>query len=300
MDIHQMQYVLAVAEYRNFTLAAESCYISQSSLSQQISNLEKELGIRLFNRTTRTIQITEAGEAFVRMAADILRDIDMLRQTMSSYSGLLRGTINIGSITSLEKIRFSELVADFYSKYPNLTLNICHGMSHSLLEKLERRDIDVAFLTQPPNCNYPNVRFTPMGEDEYVLLVSEHHHLAQRDVVELSELKNERFILHHPDQAISSLCLQACSEAGFTPNAICRIEASTVALNLVRTGLGVAFLPGEELDYFKMKGTKRLRLANPIKKKIVMATLAKDKQSHLTSAFVQFVESRMQPDGQQG
>ena len=58
MDIHQMQYVLAVAEYRNFTLAAESCYISQSSLSQQISNLEKELGIRLFNRTTRTIQIT--------------------------------------------------------------------------------------------------------------------------------------------------------------------------------------------------------------------------------------------------
>lgn len=293
MDIHQMQYVLAVAEYRNFTLAAENCYISQSSLSQQISNLEKELGIRLFNRTTRTIQITEAGETFVEMAADILRNIDLLGQTMSTYSGFLRGTINIGSIASLEKIHFSELVADFYSDYPNLTLNIYQGKSRSLLEALEKRSIDVAFLAQPPNSNYPNIKFTLMGEDEYVLLVSEDHPLANRDVVDLSELKNDRFMLHHPDQSISSLCLQACNEAGFTPNAICRIESSAIALSLVRTGLGIAFIPGEELDYFKLRGIKQLRLVKPIKKRIVMATWAKGKQSHLVAAFVQFVERRI-------
>lgn len=291
LDIHQMQYVVAVAEYRNFTLAAESCYISQSSLSQQISNLETELGVRLFNRSTRAIQITEAGEAFVKMAVEILRDIDLLGQTVSSYAGFLRGTINIGAITALEKIRFSELVADFYSSYPKLTLNIYQGKSRSLLEALEKRSIDVAFLTQPPEYHHPNIRFTLLGEDEYVVVVSENHPLANRETVDLAELKDDRFILHHPDQAVSSLCLQACREAGFTPNAICRIESSSIALSLVRTGLGVAFIPGEELEYFQLKGAKKLRLLRPIKKRIVMATRADGKQSHLVSAFVQFVEN---------
>ena len=119
MDLQQMEYVLAVAKYRNFTLAAESCFISQSSLSLQISKLEKELGVRLFDRTTRSIRITQAGQAFVQQAAEILQGSDRLRQTMSDYSGLLRGTINIGAITALEKIGFSDLIADFYARYPS-------------------------------------------------------------------------------------------------------------------------------------------------------------------------------------
>ena len=127
MDISQMEYVLAVAKYRNFSQAAESCYISQSSLSQHIAGLEKELGIRLFSRTTRTIQITEAGEAFVKMASDILRDTQRLKETMFSYSDCQRGTLNIGSITALETIHFNRLISDFYSIYPQLTLNIYTG-----------------------------------------------------------------------------------------------------------------------------------------------------------------------------
>lgn len=293
MDIHQMQYVLAVAKYRNFTLAAESCYISQSSLSQQVSNLEKELGIRLFNRTTRTIQITEAGEAFVQMAADILRNIDLLAQTMSTYSGFLRGTISIGSITALEKINFSNLIADFYSHYPNLTLNIFQGKSLSLLESIDKRTIDVAFLTQPPSCDYPNIKFELMGVDEYVLLVPDSHPLASRDVVDLAELKDERFIFHNPEQAASSLCLQACAEAGFTPNVVCHFDASSIALSLIRSGIGIGFLPSEELEYFHVKGIRQLKLTKPIEKRIVMATSSKGKPSHLVSTFVQFVENRI-------
>lgn len=297
MDIHQMQYVLAVAEYRNFTLAAESCYISQSSLSQQISNLEKELGIRLFNRTTRAIQITEAGEAFVRMASDILRDIDLLGQTMSTYSGCLRGTINIGAITALERINFSDLIADFYSRYPNLTLNIYQGKSISLLESLEKRAIDVAFVALPSSREYPHIKFELMGTDEYALLVSENHPLASRETVDLAELKDDRFIMHHPDQTISSLCLQACSEAGFTPHVTCRIGASTIALSLIRAGLGVGFLPSEELEYYHLRGIRRLNLSKSYEKKIVMATLAKGTPSQLVSLFIQFVESRLRSQG---
>ena len=290
MDIYQMKYVLALAKHRNFTVAAESCYISQSSLSQQISKLEKELSVKLFDRTTRTIRITEAGAAFVEMAESILRDVDRLEQTMSTYSGFLRGTINIGAITALEKIRFSELVTDFYSSYPNLTLNIYQGKSLTLLESLEKRSIDIAFVTQPQEHNYPQIDFRLIGKDQYSLIISDKHPLADRELIDLGELRDEYFILQHPDQSVSGLCMQACADAGFTPKVISRIESVSIAMNLARTGLGIVFLPAEIPEQYPMNGLRRIRLKKPIEKRIVMATRAKEKPTHLVSAFLEFAE----------
>lgn len=292
MDIFQMKYVLALAKHLNFTLAAESCYISQSSLSQQLSKLEKELGVRLFDRTTRTIRITEAGQAFVDMASKILRDVDSLEQTMATYAGFLRGTINIGAITALEKIGFSELVTEFYSRYPNLTLNIYQGKSLSLLDSLEKRNIDIAFVTQPREHSFSQIDFRLIGKDEYSLIVSDKHPLADRDTVELAQLKDEDFILQHPDQSVSGLCMQACAEAGFTPRVISRIETVSIAMNLARQGLGIVFLPAEIPEQYPMNGLRRLRLRKPIEKRIVMATRARETPSHLVSAFIDFVQSR--------
>lgn len=292
MDIYQMKYVLALAKHRNFTQAAESCYISQSSLSQQISKLEKELGVRLFDRTTRAIRITEAGQTFVEMATGILHDVDTLEQTMATYAGFLRGTINIGAITALERIGFSQLVTDFYSRYPNLTLNIYQGKSLSLLESLEKRNIDIAFVTQPREHNYPYMDFRVVGRDEYSLIVSDKHPLAGREEVDLAELKDEDFILQHPDQSVSGLCMQACAEAGFTPRVISRIETVSIAMNLARQGLGVVFLPSEVPEQYPMNGLCRIRLKKPIEKRIVMVTRAKETPSHLVSAFIDFIHSK--------
>lgn len=293
MDLQQMEYVLAVAKYRNFTLAAESCFISQSSLSLQISKLEKELGVRLFDRTTRSIRITQAGHAFVQQATEILQSSDRLQQTMSDYSGLLRGTINIGAITALEKIGFSDLIADFYARYPGLTLNITHEKSVTLLEALEHREIDLAFLAQPPSGSFPNIHFEHMGTDEYVLLVPDDHPLANRETVDLSLLKDERFILHHPDQTAGSVFINACKDSGFTPNVACRIDASSLALSLIRTGIGIGILPQEELDYFHIGGLRRLRLSRPLEKRIVMATLNTTPLSQPVDTFIRFAHDRM-------
>ncbi len=290
MDISQMEYVLAVAKYRNFSQAAENCYISQSSLSQHIAGLEKELGIRLFSRTTRTIQITEAGEAFVKMASDILRDTQRLKETMFSYSDCQRGTINIGSITALETIHFNRLISDFYSIYPQLTLNIYTGKSISLLESLEKREIDVAFVAQPANYSFPNISFKPMGIDEYVILMSHSHPLAAKDAVDFSELKNERFIVHGPNQALQGYFLQACKEANFVPNVIGCVESTPIMISLIRTGLGICVSPAEETDYFSMQGIAAVRLSKPIYKRIMMATLNRGEPSHLVSLFLKFVE----------
>ena len=212
---------------------------------------------------------------------------------MSTYAGFLRGTINIGAITALEKIGFSELVTEFYARYPHLTLNIYQGKSLSLLESLEKRNIDIAFVTQPREHNYSHIDFCPIGKDEYTLILSDRHKLANRDVVDLWELKDEDFIFQHPDQSVSGLCIQACNEAGFTPRIISRIESVSIAMNLARQGLGVVFLPAEVPEQYPMNGLKQVRLKQPIEKRIVMATRAGEKPTHLVSAFVAFIRSRM-------
>lgn len=294
MNLLQLKYVLAVEKYRNFSVAADSCYLSQSSLSQQITNLEKELGVRLFKRTTRTILVTEAGKEFISQAKAILHNVDILEQTMHSYSGLLRGTINVGAISSLEKIKFSSLITSFYEENPNLTVNISRGNSLVLLDQLEKQNIDIAFLTRPATGTYPKIQFEKIGEDEYLLAVPETHPLAQRDVVNLAELRDENFIIHEPSQAVSGLCIQACQTAGFEPNIVCRIDAAMVSMNLVRSGMGLAFFSSEEIDFYHTYGLKALRLATPIRKEIVMATSSKHPPSRLTSVFIEFVRNHIE------
>ena len=101
MELFVMRYVLAVAEHKNFSLAAHACHIGQPALSQQISKLEKKLGVTLFSRSSRGATLTEAGEEFVRRASEILQRTEALLSEMSLYAGLCRGTLNVGVITSL-------------------------------------------------------------------------------------------------------------------------------------------------------------------------------------------------------
>ncbi len=291
MDVHQLRFAVAVARYLNFSMAADSCYISQSSLSQQIANLEKELGTRLFNRSTRQVTVTEAGEAFLAEARDILQRMDSLEHTMSLYSDLLVGTLNIAAITSLECINFSGLAADFYSQYPSLTLNIASGESLTILNELEKGNISVAFAALPPLRQYPQLNFTRLGTDEYDLVVSKNHPLARRKIIRLEELANERFIMHQDGQAAFVICMDALGKAGVRPRIVCRISSTSVALSLVRAGIGICLLPSDDLSHHLMTGVSALKIKTPIIKQVVMATSKNAKSSRLVSTFCDFTEN---------
>ena len=118
--------------------------------------------------------------------------------------------------------------------------------------------------------------------------------MAQRNIVDLAELKDENFIIHEPSQAVSGLCIQACQSAGFEPKIVCRIEAAMVSMNLVRSGMGLAFFSSEEIDFYHAYGLKALRLETPIRKEIVMATSRNQPPSCLTSTFIEFVKKHIE------
>ena len=215
MDLYTMRYVLAVAEHENFSLAAQACHVGQPALSQQISKLEKELGVALFYRNSRGATLTEAGREFVHRAREIIQRSEALESEMSFYAGLRRGTLNLGIITSLQCIDFGGLLSAFCGSYPDISVNIVQGGTHNLVQQLVERKIDAAFLNRPTSGLPGSVEFIKLGEDTYHLAVPDNHPLAKRDRVSLAELKDEHFIFHQTGQVASELCLRACREAGF-------------------------------------------------------------------------------------
>ena len=217
MELYTMQYVLALAEYKKFSLAAQACYIGQPALSQQIAKLEKELGVALFVRNAHTVVLTEAGKEFVLRAKQILQNVGALEAEMNQFAGLRKGRLNIGVITSLQCIDFGGMLSSFFVNYPKIDANIIQSGTHDLLNKLGERTLDVAFLNHPVSNLPTSVEFYKLGEDHYSLAVPKSHPLAKRSCVRLAELKDERFIFHQTGQVAFQLCLRACRDAGFEP-----------------------------------------------------------------------------------
>lgn len=289
MELFNIRYVLAVAEHESFSLAAQSCHVSQSALSQQISRLEKELGVLLFARSSRGASLTEAGRVFVHRAQEIVQRSDALQAEMSLYAGLRRGTLNLGIITSLQCIDFGGLLSAFCGSYPEISVNIVQEGTYRLLEWLLERKIDAAFLNRPTVGIPAGLEFVKLGEDVYSLAVSTLHPLADREQVSLKELSGEHFIFHQGGQVAAELCLAACQKAGFQPNIVCRSANPTTSLYMVRGGLGVALLPSEEFSVRPLSGVVELKVKERIVKEVGVVW-RKDLASPLVDTAVQFAK----------
>lgn len=293
MDLYTMNYVLAVADSGNFSLAAQTCHVGQPALSQQIGKLEKELGIPLFYRNSRGAVPTEAGKEFVLRAREILQKTEALKAEMSVFAGLHKGSLTLGIITSLQCIDFGDMLSSFCYNYPDISINIIQDGTHRLIELLLERKIDLAFFNQTLSEFPTSLNFTKLGEDYYSLAVPRLHPLAGRKSVSLKELKNERFIFHQSGQVASELCLNACREAGFEPDIVCRSSSPTTSLYMVQGGLGVAFLPSEEFLSHSLGDIRELKLEEKIVKEVGIAW-RKDASSPLLDAAISFSKGWVQ------
>lgn len=274
MEIHQLQYVLAVAKHKHFTHAADDFNVGQSTLSQQIAKLETEIGVKLFDRTSRTVLPTMAGIEFVEHAREILAKIETMQQCMDAHAGLLKGTLSIGTITSPTNIDFGRMIATFHKQYPGLSLNIIQEGSFKLIEMLRAGEINIALVTLPP-LQYDDLDFQHLAKDEYVLVTPDKHRFAKRKILDLAEARDENFIFHKKTQSMYAICMQACLNAGFDPKIFCYSSAASISFELIRAGLGIGFFPTEEIKTLRISGLSSLKLREPLFKHVVMATIKK-------------------------
>lgn len=263
MTIEQLQYFMAIVKYKNFSTAAEECYISQSSLSKQIKALEQELGVvELFDRNTKKLDITYAGKEFYISAEKILMEYHKMMNTMKKYTEGHTEVLNIGTIPVMNHYGLTDIFFQFQEYYSNIRLHIVEANSVPIIEEFTKGKIDIAFLRD----NYlPVGDYTiyPLVDDELVLVTNYSHWLAKFDEIDLKEAENEKFLFLGNNTGMYESCRKACVKAGFVPREqVLDVRSSTIK-NLVANGQGVSLMMYQSIKYMNDSRIKIIRLREP-------------------------------------
>ena len=189
-----MRYAIAVAEDRSFTRAAERCFVVQSALSHQIKALEHDIGVQLFFRTSRRVEVTQAGEAFVAAARASLELAERAIVDAAAASGEVRGSLTVGIIPTVTTVDVAQVVARFHDLYPGVALTVRSLGSDASMQLIHDGRLDVAFLGLPSATEPAGVAARPLGHGRLVAVVPASHALGERKSVVLADLAPEPFI----------------------------------------------------------------------------------------------------------
>ncbi|NJR69681.1 MAG: LysR family transcriptional regulator [Synechococcales cyanobacterium CRU_2_2] len=196
MELRHLRYFTKVAELLSFVRAAEALGIAQPPLSMQIKQLEAELNVQLFDRRTRSIQLTIAGQTFLQEARAILLHVDQATRATQKVDQGYVGRLTLGIHNSFANTHLPGLVAQFHRQFPDVQLEFREVTVAQELELLQNHQIDVVFhRSATVYQNEKNFNYLPLIEEDFVLVLHEHHPLAVRATVPLAALKDEFLIL---------------------------------------------------------------------------------------------------------
>lgn len=242
MEFRQLEYFVAVAEERHFTRAAKRMQVAQSGLSASIRSLERELHAALFVRSTRQVELTPAGQAFLVEARRALSATEAARDAVAAVQGLLRGSLAIGSLQCLHAVDLPAVLAGFLSTHPGVEARLRQGGSEELIEQVRAGRMDIAFVCRPTR-RPEGVIVEPLADEPLVLSCSPVHPLADHDEVKLTDLHDERFVDFPPDWGTRDLADRALARAGVDRRVALEVTDVHTLLDLVAHGLGVALVP---------------------------------------------------------
>ena len=240
MELRQIGYFVEVARLSHFTRAAERLRVAQPSLSQQVRSLEAELGERLFERTSRRVRLTAAGEAFLARAERILAEVEGAKEELEQFSGpSLRGRVRVGALPSVVGTRLPALLASFGALHPGVAVSSREGSTKEMLGLLRARDVDLALAHSAGRGAPPGMIVEELFSEDLVLMLSPDHALATRESVGLGELREEDFVAFE-EGGLRLRLEEACLAEGFSPRV--RYESRSLRA-FAAEGLGVAVVP---------------------------------------------------------
>ncbi|MFD0899773.1 LysR family transcriptional regulator [Actinomadura sediminis] len=243
MELQQMRYVVAVAETSSFTRAAERCLVVQSALSHQVARLERELGARLFERTSRRVRLTPAGEAFLPAARQCLEAADRAAAEVAAAVGEIRGRLAVGLIPTVAAVDVPRALRDFRGRYPHVRVSLRVGASEELADRVRDGALDIAFLGLPTTARPRGVAARALARDRLVAVVAPDHPLAGEPAVDLRRLASEVFVDLPAGTAGRAQSDLAFAAAGLDRDVAFEVTSADFIDRLVGENLGVAMLP---------------------------------------------------------
>jgi DNA-binding transcriptional LysR family regulator len=252
MDFRQLQYMLKVAEERSFSKAAQKLYIAQPSLSQYIQNLESQLGVQLFDRTTVPLRLTYAGELYIETAKKILDLQYQLSQQMEDIANLKKGRLTIGLSPFRSTYIMPKILPLFHERFPGIEVILLEGTSSELEELALKGSTDISIMTLPIEDKF--FHYESVLIEEILVAVPSRHPFDEiakftpagtnlHPAISLSELKDEPFIMLKQDQKLHLIAASLCKQAGFKPRIVLESESIEAAHALAAAGMGITFVP---------------------------------------------------------
>lgn len=289
MDIIQLKYFLTVAQYHHITLAADHLYISQSSLSKHISQLEDEIGLKLFDRGKRTIRLTSAGYEFFSFAEEIIAKHNMMMVKMQQYRQIDQGCLTLGSIPIMSQYDIHRAIAAFAKQYPDITIHTFEEKGDQVLKMLDDEQLDLA-IVRTATLSGNSYKVIPLADDEMVLVTHTNHPLTKvKRPLPLKEAANESFILLDSGPGLHGLCLSTCAKAGFVPSITYQHTRIETIIGFVAENLGVSLLMKKTISFFQHPDIVWLELQEPAISTIALVFPHGKKLSPSASLFRNFL-----------
>src|ERR1700761_7759195 len=249
MELRQLEYLVAVAEEANFTRAADQVHVSQSGISAQIRQLERDLGADLFDRSGQTPTLTAAGEAAIGHARAVLASAAALRQAVDEVNGLVRGRLTVGMVTACTVAALFDALSAFHRAYPAIEITLTEDHSDRLVDQVRAGAADLALIgaagTLPEG-----VDGCPVISENLVAAVPPEHALAARDSVSLAELAGYPIVSRPVGTGVRAVFDQAPAEAGLRPGIALQASAPSAVADLASRGLGVAIFSATMATFY--------------------------------------------------
>lgn len=289
MELRQLEYLVAVAEEASFTRAAGRVNLTQSGVSAQVRQLERELGQPLFDRSGRTVRLTDVGAAvlpFARAALDAARGA---RLAVDQLAGLVCGKVTIGMVSGCSLPMLARLLADFHTRYPGVDITLIEGGSDRLVDGICDGTLALA-LVGAAGDSIPGVCSIVVGDEALVTAVAHSSPLASRRTITVEALEGEPIISLPRGTGVRTAFDAACSKRGITPRIVFEATALPMVAQLAAQGLGLAILPTSVAESLA-SSLRSLRFRPEIRSRLELVWHPTEGTSPAANALVDHVNS---------
>lgn len=244
MNLRDIRYILTVAETRHFGRAAERCFVSQPTLSGQIKKLEEELGVTIFERTNRSVDITPIGEAILTHARLLLEQADAIQQVAQAHQDPLAGPLRVGAIPTLSPYLMPLILVPLKQRYPQLKLVLSEEITDSLLRRLHQHELDAVLMATP--AEDPELEQIPLFDEPFWLAHPRKHFLYDKDEISAEDLSEIELLLLSEGHCLTHQVMNVChltERPHQGEMADLRAASLETLLQLVGAGFGCTLVP---------------------------------------------------------
>lgn len=292
LSANELLAVKTVADYGSFNAAAITLNVSQPGLTRTVQRVERQLGLTLFNRTTRTVEITEAGKDFVAFSERILNDMQIFFQTLQERDGDLRGQVVISAVMSIVSTMLPTIVSRYHQAYPGVTLHLHEGVHGTVLESVRSgvADFGLTYLDGIA----PIFSARPLATQYFHVLLPKGHPLESRKQVPWSSIEKESLVSLPSDSRTRRLIDATAVTTGLKLTHAVTVTQFTTMMQFVASGIGIAIVPEGALSVdMKNAGLTARPLANPrVSRTLGLITLKEKKVSFFADKMIEQISGR--------